>query len=301
MLDRGVYFAPSAYEAGFVSAAHDDATIDATIGGRARRVRRRSPDAGRKPDADHRSESVHRRQPAPTGRTIIADRAPIAARRRRLLAEGRVPCGLSLRFLIPLIAALALLAYIVVPQVDALTVRWFVRDLDSRRAARGRAARRPAGRADPAAGQCAHHDAAQQRHAERAPVRDRVLRRRAQRIAYRSANLPATIGCTAGNRRAAARHRDGGRGRVDRRRCRRARVHVARIPIHDAGRRRSASLVMVSDMSFIESRSEDTRKYTIILFLILARGHVARHGADRAPVVARMDRRRRARCCAAKA
>ena len=39
---------------------------------------------------------------------------------------------LSLRFLIPLIAALALLAYFVVPQIDALTVRWFVRDLDSR-------------------------------------------------------------------------------------------------------------------------------------------------------------------------
>jgi glutamate-1-semialdehyde 2,1-aminomutase len=31
MLDRGVYLAPSAYEAGFVSTAHDDALIDATI------------------------------------------------------------------------------------------------------------------------------------------------------------------------------------------------------------------------------------------------------------------------------
>ncbi len=31
MLDRGVYFAPSAYEAGFVSSAHDEATIEATI------------------------------------------------------------------------------------------------------------------------------------------------------------------------------------------------------------------------------------------------------------------------------
>jgi glutamate-1-semialdehyde 2,1-aminomutase len=31
MLERGVYFAPSAYEAGFVSSAHDDAIIDATI------------------------------------------------------------------------------------------------------------------------------------------------------------------------------------------------------------------------------------------------------------------------------
>jgi glutamate-1-semialdehyde 2,1-aminomutase len=31
MLDRGVYIAPSQFEAGFVSLAHDDAAIDATI------------------------------------------------------------------------------------------------------------------------------------------------------------------------------------------------------------------------------------------------------------------------------
>jgi glutamate-1-semialdehyde 2,1-aminomutase len=31
MLERGVYLAPSAFEAGFVSAAHDDAVIDATV------------------------------------------------------------------------------------------------------------------------------------------------------------------------------------------------------------------------------------------------------------------------------
>src|SRR5690606_22706888 len=31
MLDEGVHFAPSAFEAGFVSATHDDAVIDATI------------------------------------------------------------------------------------------------------------------------------------------------------------------------------------------------------------------------------------------------------------------------------
>ena len=31
MLDRGVYLAPSAFEAGFVSATHDDTIIDATI------------------------------------------------------------------------------------------------------------------------------------------------------------------------------------------------------------------------------------------------------------------------------
>jgi glutamate-1-semialdehyde 2,1-aminomutase len=31
MLDRGIYLAPSAFEAGFVSAAHSDADIDATV------------------------------------------------------------------------------------------------------------------------------------------------------------------------------------------------------------------------------------------------------------------------------
>jgi glutamate-1-semialdehyde 2,1-aminomutase len=31
MLDEGVYLAPSAFEAGFISAAHTDADIDATI------------------------------------------------------------------------------------------------------------------------------------------------------------------------------------------------------------------------------------------------------------------------------
>lgn len=31
MLDRGVYFAPSAFEAGFVSTAHTDADIEATV------------------------------------------------------------------------------------------------------------------------------------------------------------------------------------------------------------------------------------------------------------------------------
>jgi glutamate-1-semialdehyde 2,1-aminomutase len=37
MLDEGVYFAPAMFEAGFVSAAHDDAVIDETVAA-ARRV-----------------------------------------------------------------------------------------------------------------------------------------------------------------------------------------------------------------------------------------------------------------------
>ncbi len=36
MLEEGIYFAPSAYEAGFLSAAHSEADIDATIAAAAR-------------------------------------------------------------------------------------------------------------------------------------------------------------------------------------------------------------------------------------------------------------------------
>ena len=40
MLARGVYLAPSAFEAGFVGAAHDDERISATLGGGRRSTRR---------------------------------------------------------------------------------------------------------------------------------------------------------------------------------------------------------------------------------------------------------------------
>src|SRR4051812_42357013 len=39
---------------------------------------------------------------------------------------------LSLRFLIPLVVALAAIAYGVVPLVDQFTLKWFLRDLDTR-------------------------------------------------------------------------------------------------------------------------------------------------------------------------
>jgi glutamate-1-semialdehyde 2,1-aminomutase len=39
MLDRGVYFAPALYEAGFVSAAHGAAEIDATVAAAAQALR----------------------------------------------------------------------------------------------------------------------------------------------------------------------------------------------------------------------------------------------------------------------
>ena len=104
---------------------------------------------------------------------------------------------LSLRFLVPLFVALSLLAYIVVPQVDALTVRWFVRDLDSR--------------AQLAAGPLADQLSElipQQAQARITTLLNRVTQNerlyaiaycdQSQRIAYRSSNLPPAVGCVGG-------------------------------------------------------------------------------------------------------
>jgi glutamate-1-semialdehyde 2,1-aminomutase len=43
MLLEGVYLAPSAFEAGFVSAAHSDADIDATVAAAAKAFARLNP------------------------------------------------------------------------------------------------------------------------------------------------------------------------------------------------------------------------------------------------------------------
>ena len=171
---------------------------------------------------------------------------------------------LSLRFLVPLFVALAVLAYIVVPQVDALTARWFVRDLDA-------SARRAAA---PLVEQLAEL-VPQQAQGRITALLNSVTQNerlyamaycnRAGRIVYRSVNLPAAISCAAGP----DEHRIGAStgdvvGSVLK--LPKGSVHVARIPVpipdQETGR-----LVMVSDMSFIESRSEETRKYTLLLFL----------------------------------
>ncbi|MEO8936301.1 MAG: trehalose-6-phosphate synthase [Burkholderiaceae bacterium] len=173
---------------------------------------------------------------------------------------------LSLRFLVPLFAALALLAYIVVPQVDALTVRWFVRDLDSR--------------AQLAAAPLA--DQLGELVSQQAPGRITTLLNSvtqnqrlyaiaycdpSDKIAYRSANLPSQLGCEMGE----DEHKVGtSTGDVSGSilRLPDGSLHIARIPVRTADGA-VGKLVMVSDMSFIESRSEATRKYTILLFLVL--------------------------------
>jgi len=173
---------------------------------------------------------------------------------------------LSLRFLIPLVAALVLLAYIVVPAVDARNVRWFVRDLDS-------SAQRAAG---PIAEQLSELIPGQAGPRVTALLDTLAQNERlfaigycdgADHLAYRSASLPPVIGCRAGaSERRAGTSDDEVAGTIVK--LPKGSLHVARVPIRTGGE--AATLLMVSDMSFIESRSEDTRRDTIVLFLVLA-------------------------------
>ena len=173
---------------------------------------------------------------------------------------------LSLRFLVPLFAVLAILAYFVVPQVDALTFRWFVRDLDA-------SAQRAAA---PLAEQLA------ELIPQQAPARINALLNNvsqnehlyaiaycdgSRRIAYRSNNLPPSVGCDEGSTEEKVGN-SGGEVVGTVARLPRGSLHVVRIPVR-TGEGEIGKLVMVSDMSYIESRSEDTRKYTILLFLVL--------------------------------
>jgi trehalose 6-phosphate synthase len=174
---------------------------------------------------------------------------------------------LSLRFLIPLFAALALLAYIVVPAVDARNVRWFVRDLDS-------SAQRAAG---PVAEQL--DELIPEQSAPRiTALLDTVAQNErlfaigycdaADHLVYRSAHLPSVIGCrpSANEQHVGASDDEVTGGIV---KLSKGSLHVARVPVK-ASNGGPAMLIMVSDMSFIESRSEDTRRDTIVLFLVLA-------------------------------
>ncbi|MEW6690750.1 MAG: trehalose-6-phosphate synthase, partial [Pseudomonadota bacterium] len=168
---------------------------------------------------------------------------------------------LSLRFVIPLAIALGAIAYGVVPLVDELTLRWFVRDLDIRGKLIASAAQEPLV------------------ELLTDKVRDKVRLQRVQTFlariledervfaigfcdtqgtfVYRSATLPAEISCTAAGTEA----EDSARVLGDRKGL----LHVASSAITHDGKR-FGELLVVHDMSFIERRSADTKKYIVWLF-----------------------------------
>lgn len=164
-----------------------------------------------------------------------------------------------MRFIVPLMLALAAIAYAVVPLVDQLTLRWFEHDLDSRSTLIANTVQGPL------------WDLV--RDGNRAKIvqfftgitRDERLYAvgfcaspTSRPVA--TATLPVSVDC--GDLDTFAQHHelqvDGSRGQL----------YVSVVPMVAADSL-SGSLVLVHDMSFMAQRSEETRKYLFYFFVAL--------------------------------
>ncbi len=166
---------------------------------------------------------------------------------------------LTLRFVLPLMVALTLLAYGVVPLVDKLTQHWSVRDMDIRSRLIANTLEEPL----------------MELLAEGNKSRIEALMSRATRderlfaLAYCDAQgkllfytpaFPVHMGC--------ALPQSKGRDPQSLIELPRGLVHMAVNPV-EIDAQPSGALVLLHDMSFLELRSTDTRKYIILLFVVL--------------------------------
>ncbi len=164
---------------------------------------------------------------------------------------------LSLRFILPLAITLAAIAYAVIPLVDRFTLQWFVRDLDIRTALIANTIQDPLQEFV--------------REGSRAKVLrffDRIMQDErlfavgfcdlSRKMIYKTAVFPASITCAG----------DDGEAVVSESRL----VNLQRGPIHVAMHRVESEdtaygyLILVHDMSFVQRRSDDTKKYIFYLF-----------------------------------
>lgn len=166
---------------------------------------------------------------------------------------------LSLRFVIPLAVALIVLAYALVPLVERLTLRWFVRDLDIR-------SQLIAGTLqEPLLELLERGDRAKTNALFRRAIQDERLFaigycNGGGKLLFRTPTFPESLKCpsadAAKKQTYAIRHLPQGA------------IHVSTHAVDREGQYAGA-LVLAHDMSFIERRSADTRNYVILLFVIL--------------------------------
>ncbi len=167
---------------------------------------------------------------------------------------------LSLRFVLPLALVLGVFAYAVVPMMDNLTLRWFVRDLDIRSRFLAGALEEPL------------LDYVQQK--ERRKINqlfDRAIQDErlyalafcdtAGKLLYKTKTYPDALGCW---------HTPQKKGEAESLvSMPQGSLHVAASPMLQDGKE-VGKLILVHDVSFIEKRSADTKKYVISLFALLA-------------------------------
>jgi trehalose-6-phosphate synthase len=167
---------------------------------------------------------------------------------------------LSLRFIVPLFVALAAIAYAVVPLVNRLTERWFVRDLEVRSELVARTVEEPLVEL---IGSPRRAVAVQRVQAvfNRAIQDERLFALgfcdSRGILSYRTVTFPAQVACPPAGSVA-------GPGQIVRNE--RGALHVKFVPL-TAGQRQLGQLAIVHDMSFVERRSEETRRYLVYFFI----------------------------------
>lgn len=166
---------------------------------------------------------------------------------------------MQMRFLVPLVVILVGTAYLAVPIMDRLTLRWFARDLDMRGSLVANAL------ADSITD-------AETRGRKLQAIFDRAIQDErlvaigwcstTGQVVSRTARFPRDLGCEE------ARHVATERAAASAMQVEGGPVHVSFHPIvGEAGP--VGNLVLMHDLSFIERRSQDTRKYLIILIATL--------------------------------
>lgn len=167
---------------------------------------------------------------------------------------------LSFRFVVPLALVLAMFAYIVVPLMDDLTVRWFVRDLEIRSQSLANALQDPLLEYVPA-GAKKRIDQLFDRAIDDERLYALGFCDDNGKLLYKTRTYPDSIGC-----------RDGLKPQGPNRsllRLPQGTVHISERELMQDGTL-LGKLILVHDMSFIERRSADTKKYAIIIFVLLA-------------------------------
>ena len=166
---------------------------------------------------------------------------------------------ISLRFVIPLAVALAAIAYAVVPLVDRLTLNWFVRDLEMRAKLITNATQEPLST-------LVREPRARQKVLK---FFDRIVQDErvyavgfcdpTGKLAYATRTFPELLKCPAAT----------APGHTELLQSPKGPLHVAANPVMLEGEL-LGELVIVHDMSFVQRRSEDTKKYVFYLFAMIA-------------------------------
>jgi trehalose 6-phosphate synthase len=166
---------------------------------------------------------------------------------------------LSLRFLLPLAVVLAALAYAVIPLVDSLTLKWFVKDLEIRAGLVGRMVEAPLG------------DLLASESKSKLPAYfNRIIQDERlfaigfcdpnNRLLYKTQTYPDAIACEGGETVRA--------GETALIQLPRGAVHVSAVRMEGNGGF-LGRLMLVHDMSWVQRRSTDTKWYLFYLFVII--------------------------------